>query len=232
MSKSPYRVLLFPRCESNPVENPGLLREKKTVVKALIRRWFLTPDQSEFATVLTRAEEIFAQWLSMKKYWDEFCVPKMEKWANIHRRFHQVRTTNFLGSCPSAPPTYSFGINVVVEPMIVRVWRLLCIAGPTAECCLNCTYRNHGNGNKFQWLRQQPFWRHPHRTNQGIIARKNAWLHVRLRLLRRIGDVIRILLACDSSNSYPRMRSTSEGISDIVARVPLSMLAGSPKGVG
>jgi hypothetical protein len=128
---------------------PGLPREKKTVVKALIRRLFLTRDQSEFATVLKKVEEIFAQWPSVKKYWDEFWVPKMEKWANIHRRFPQVRTTNFLESFHQFMKFSGVGAHRQLVRRIGDAIRILlaCDISKHLDLCLAISERVHGNSS-------------------------------------------------------------------------------------
>jgi hypothetical protein len=127
----------------------GLSREKKTIIKAFVRRLFLTRDEKEFKVVLAKIEEIFKEWPAVLKYWTEYWIPKMDKWANIHRRYPQVRTTNFLESFHQFMKFSGVGAHRQLVRRVGDAIRILlaCDISKHLDLCLALAQRIHGNAS-------------------------------------------------------------------------------------
>jgi hypothetical protein len=83
---------------------------------------------------------------------------------------------------------FQLGFALLINPLIVRIWRLVCVAGPTVDLCCNCSYgidAKTGKSTTLKFWFQRPFLRKPVRssTMRNVIIRRRMWLHLRLLLL-------------------------------------------------
>lgn len=127
----------------------GLARDKKRIVKALLRRLFLTRNGMEFSLAMQKLESVFTQWPSVKEYWEKQWKPNVDRWSNQVRRYPQVRTTNFLESFHQFLKYSGVGANRQFIRRVGDAIRTLlrCDASRTFDISMALAERVHGNGS-------------------------------------------------------------------------------------